>query len=170
MGDGPWAGVRRCRWGGVDHAGFDFNRGTWREIRPRIGGRTQVGLSVRWRLPAEPAHASGRKRRHRHAPVPVTFPAVVHDLSVSGARLLVPADDAVVLHAVLELELEGEWAPAQIVWIEPSEHESARWCGVMFLRPGLPFIEAVSRLTGHAPGSPPAPLAWEPGGAGDRAT
>lgn len=152
----------------MDHAGFDFNRGTWREVRPRIGGRTQVGLSARWRFPAE-APAAGRRRRRRPA-APPTHPAVVHDLSVSGARLLLPADDAVVLHAVLELELEGVWAPAQVVWIEPSEHESARWCGVMFLRPGLAFIEAVSRATGHAPGSPPAPLAWEPGGADDRAT
>lgn len=146
----------------VEETGFEFSRGTWREVRPRIGDRQQVGLSVRWR-PAASAPPT-RKRRWLSGPGEPN-PAVVHDLSISGARLLVPADGAIVVRKAIDLELDGEWAAVQIAWVQPSEHPSAWWCGVMFLHPGAAFLAAVSRHLGHPDNSVPAPLAWQPDGA-----
>lgn len=160
-----------CRWARVEQTAFELNRGLWREVRPRIGARTVVGIPVRWRVPvaATPRPAAGRRRRSSEPvtpPTPPTQPAVVHDLSVTGARLLIPADDAIVPHASFDLELDGAWVSARVAWLEESAHPSARWCGVSFVHPDPAFLAAVGQATGQRPGLPTTPLSWEEGGSG----
>lgn len=135
----------------MEQTAFELNRGLWRETRPRLGVRTVVGRSVRWRLPGTEGP---------------TQPAVVHDLSITGARLLVPADDAIVPNAAIDLELDDEWSATRVVWLDDSAHRSARWCGVSLQQPSPAFLAAAARITGHRPGAPASSLSWEEGGAG----
>ncbi|CAN5558327.1 hypothetical protein BH10ACT1_BH10ACT1_04500 [soil metagenome] len=144
----------------VEETGFEFSRGVWREVRPRIGTRQEVGLPVLWRDQTAPEKA---RKRLRKAQPRRSGPAIMHDLSVTGARLLVPADDAIAPSRVIELEVDGEWASVQVAWVQPSDHPSARWCGVMFLHPSARFLAVVAQNLGHANHELPAPLAWQPG-------
>ena len=65
---------------------------------------------------------------------------------MTGARLLVPAEDTVVRGALLELEIDGGWATVRVAWVTPAADPSALWCGVMFLLPDDQFMAGVARV------------------------
>ncbi|MCU1499575.1 MAG: hypothetical protein JWM47_3528 [Acidimicrobiales bacterium] len=112
------------------------------ETDKRTGERRQVGIPVKWRAPrSEGPLERSRPRNHEVPP----GEAILHDLSVSGARLLMAADPSVVHQALLQLEVEGEWAAAQVVRTEPTRHPSAMWCGVTFVHPSTTFMAAIFR-------------------------
>ncbi|CAN5663518.1 hypothetical protein BH10ACT1_BH10ACT1_17170 [soil metagenome] len=124
----------------ADEQGFERSSGFWREDPPRIGRRHRVGLQVSWRLPAVDASLERRASERQGAPA---HDAILHDLSVSGARLFAPVDDGIVEGCLLQLELDGEWTSVQVAWIGPSPTPSAQWCGVTFVHPGQAFMSRV---------------------------
>ncbi|MCU1499327.1 MAG: hypothetical protein JWM47_3280 [Acidimicrobiales bacterium] len=129
----------------VERAGLRFSGGEWRDIRPRIGQRREVGLSGHWRVkPFDDGRkrVSRRNEREREKARKLNQ-AIVHDLSATGARLMVHADQSIVPNCVLQLELAGEWSNVRIAWIKPTPHKTAVWCGVMFLSPSPAFTAAV---------------------------
>ncbi|HEX2575482.1 MAG TPA: hypothetical protein VHK88_03975 [Aquihabitans sp.] len=119
-------------------------RGAWQELRSRIGQRHQVGLPARWRAHDQPPPTRRRGLR-KAAAEPTPGDAIVHDLSVSGARLLVPATDLITPRALIDLELAGAWGRCQVAWVSDTEEAGALWCGVLFLQPGPAFMEAITR-------------------------
>jgi len=125
---------------GVDEQGFERSSGFWREEPPRIGRRHRVGLAVSWRLPAVDAALERRARERRDAPA---HQAILHDLSVSGARLFAPVDDEITDGCLLQLQLVDEWTAVQVAWIGPSPTPSAQWCGVTFVHPSQAFMGRV---------------------------
>lgn len=148
----------------MEAAGFEYDDASWRAGGQRIGKRQSVGVPVRWRVPAPPPAPKRRGRgRPLRAPIPPpSIPAIAHDLSVSGARLLLPDDGTLETRKLLELQVDGVWAYAWVARIERSPDPAASWCGAMFLNPSHSFITAVARTMdaaaardrGSAPGEP----------------
>ncbi len=122
----------------MEETGFDYSRGVWTDIRPRLGERRTVGTSISWRRSVP----IGRRRR-RHPPT--LNSAVMHDVSMSGARLLVSADNGLTPRMKVEIELDGAWTKALVAWVKPSDNTQELWCGVMFIDADLEFIDAISR-------------------------
>jgi hypothetical protein len=118
---------------------FDGPRGAWQAVSRRLGARHRVGLLVHWRRPAPPI------RRRRRSVDDDRREALLHDLSVSGARLLLPADGNFVRHQIFDLEIDGNWSRVEVAWVEPSSDALALWCGVEFLAPGKAFMSSVFR-------------------------
>ena len=118
--------------------GIEFSRGVWQELRPRIGERRQARIPVRW---AVSGPGSSARRWWRRARI---MDAVVTDISVSGARLLVQPGAELTVRSQLELEIGGVWTSARVMWIEPTGNDSARLCGLMFINPADCFMAAVS--------------------------
>lgn len=115
---------------------FHGPRGAWQAVTRRLGARHRVGLSVRWR-PSGPAP----RRRRRGADEPRE--AVLSDLSVSGARLLLAGGDSIARHQTFELEIDGRWSRVEVAWVEPNTDPEAVWCGVEFLAPDDDFMASV---------------------------
>lgn len=129
-------------------AAFAHSRGVWDSVSRRIGNRHQVGEPVHWRSKvAGPPRTRRGFRRTADAGPPVSN-AILHDVSVSGARLLVPADDALQRGSLFDLEVAGAWCTVKVAWVTPSEDPAARWCGVMFLLPDAKFMAAIGALMG----------------------
>lgn len=110
------------------------------ETDKRTGERRQVGIAVRWRAPRSEGPLERSRSRDQDT---VPGDAILHDLSVSGARLLMAADSALSHQSLLQLEVAGEWAAAQVVRMEPTRHPAAMWCGVTFVHPSTTFMAAI---------------------------
>lgn len=68
---------------------------------------------------------------------------MLHDLSLSGARLLLPADGDFTLRRTFDLEIDGHWSRVEVAWVEPSGDPLAVWCGVEFVAPDDAFMTSV---------------------------
>jgi hypothetical protein len=128
-------------------AGFANPRGVWDAVSRRIGSRHEVGHAVHWRKKPAGPERGGRFRRRAAAHAPVSN-AILHDVSVSGARLLVPADDGLIRGSLFDLEVSGAWSTVKVAWVTPSDDPAANWCGVMFLLPDQQFMAAIGTLMG----------------------
>lgn len=133
----------------MGQSGFEFVRGAWREVRPRIGHRHPVGISVQWK-----ACVSQPTRRRRRRSKVEQGQAVAVDMSVSGARIALPLDTDFIRGSRFELEVDGEWAMVLVAWIKPANGTAALFCGVMYLLPSPEFIAAVARVLDGSPANP----------------
>lgn len=134
----------------VEAPGFEYDDPSWRAGGQRIGKRQPVGVPVRWRvprpLPTPRRSARSARTRPRRAPLPPpSIAAIAHDLSVSGARLLLPDDGSLETRKLMEIQVDGVWAYAWVVRLERSPDPAASWCGAMFINPSHSFILAVAR-------------------------
>ncbi|QXC60773.1 PilZ domain-containing protein [Aquihabitans sp. G128] len=120
--------------------GFERSTGVWREDPPRIGRRHRVGVGVSWRIPLAEGAMERRSRKRQEAEA---HHAILHDLSVSGARLFAPLDERITQGCLLQLELGGEWTAVQVAWIGDSPAPKAQWCGVQFVHPSQRFMAEV---------------------------
>lgn len=128
----------------MEEQGFERSTtGFWREEPPRIGRRLRVGTPVRWRLPGAEGALSRQHRLAYPAQEREVHEAILHDLSVSGARLFAPLDAGITDAALLQLQLRTEWCGVQVAWIGPSPAPSAQWCGVTFVHPSQAFMAEV---------------------------
>lgn len=127
--------------------GFDYEQSEWRRVSRRIGSRHDVRCPVRWRTVAP--EGSGGRRRSRRRGSPEPRDALLGDLSVSGALLLVEGGEPPLSGTRIDVEIQGEWARAQVVRAGPASEPSRYWCGVTFLRPGESFMSVIASLTGR---------------------
>lgn len=118
----------------------DFGERNWDVASRRLGERHPVEHPVRWRV--VPVRRRGRQRNKLEA-------ATVADLSVSGARLIIPARSAPPAGAMVALELEGETAQARVVRTDAGGDGEAKGCGVTFVTPSPSFMAVVASLTGR---------------------
>jgi hypothetical protein len=99
-----------------------------------------VGTPVHWRLLDR--HSVLGRTVHR-ADAPPDHQAILHDLSVTGARLFAPADAEIVEGGGLEVQLGDQWSYVEVAWIGPSPAPRAQWCGVRFVQPSQRFMAEV---------------------------
>ncbi len=132
----------------MEETGFERTHGLWRQIETRTRPRHQVGIPVDWRPPKADGTLS---RSDPHLDDDVRR-AILHDLSVSGARLLLPAEEHVTRDSLLQIRIDGEWTAVQVVWTLPSPHPSACWCGVLFVKPSGRFMATIFDVLGIAGG------------------
>ena len=124
----------------MGQTGVEFTRGVWPEPRPRVGARHPASVVVRW-SDARP----GRSSRHRWRRVR-PCDAVASDLSVTGARLLLPAGAVLAVGSRLNLDIGGSTSMASVVWVEAALSDRARLCGVMFVAPDDRFLATISTI------------------------
>lgn len=118
----------------------DFGEHNWDLASRRVGERHPVEHPVLWRV--VPDRRRGRRRNRFE-------PATLADLSVSGARLVVPAGKAPPRGVMVVLDLEGETANARVVRAEPAGQDGPAGCGLTFVTPPPSFMAVVAALTGR---------------------
>ncbi len=84
-------------------------------------------------------------RSVRPADAPPDHQAILHDLSVTGARLFAPADGEIVAGCGLEVQLGEQWSFVEVAWIGASPAPHAQWCGLRFVQPSQRFMAEVFR-------------------------
>lgn len=118
----------------------DFGEHSWDLASRRVGERHPVEHPVLWQV--VPDRRRGRRRNRPRS-------AVLADLSVSGARLVVPAGKPPPVGSMVVLDLEGVSANARVVRAEASGDGGPAGCGVTFVAPPPPFMAVVAALTGR---------------------
>ena len=92
-------------------------------------------------------------------PPPQHGKAILDNISVSGAGLVVPTWTNLSIGTKLLLELGGTWGPVEIVRVHPTTEPSLIYCGVTFQTKDPGFHAAVADLVGGRP--PPASRYWD---------
>lgn len=124
----------------MEDCGFERSTGVWREDPSRIGHRHRVGLPIQWRLLDRNAVLG---RPVHHADDPGDHQAILHDLSVTGARLFAPLDDDIVEGGGLQIQIREVWGKVEVAWVGASPAPTAKWCGVRFIAPSQRFMVEV---------------------------
>lgn len=121
---------------------FGYSENVLDAATRRIGARQQIGQPVQFR-PHPPANDKNRRKRRGKAVEPRE--AILDNLSLSGARLLMRADKSLIKRTLLELDLGGVRATVRVIRVMVHPDPAAMWCGVEFVLPGEQFVAAVSR-------------------------
>lgn len=106
----------------------------------RIGNRLLLeGVLATWRV-----QRAGRFGRVKE----VDREAVIDNISVTGAGILLLADPADQLGDVVDLCIGGVWGKIQIRRYQPTADDAVSFWGVEFLRPSGPFNQVISEIIG----------------------
>ncbi|MCU1452242.1 MAG: hypothetical protein JWN46_388 [Acidimicrobiales bacterium] len=111
---------------------------------------------VRWEeLPCEAATASAELT----GSPPQHGKAILDNISVSGAGLVVPTWTNMRPGQALSLELHGTWGPVRVVRIEATAGPTLIYCGVTFETRDPTFHARVAEFVGGRPA--PASRYWD---------
>jgi PilZ domain-containing protein len=75
-------------------------------------------------------------------PRPTSYPAVIVDVSGTGAGLVVPDEAELVPGRVIEIGVEGSWSTARVMWSRPSADHRLT-AGVRFSEAHPSFLPAL---------------------------
>jgi hypothetical protein len=92
----------------------------------RVVTRRQAAGRLRWLPPFTRSWLARRRERH------LELYATVEDVSVSGARLVVPRTAGLEPGAVAGVEAEGHLGNVEVRWVEPHEDADLALVGVEF--------------------------------------
>jgi hypothetical protein len=92
----------------------------------RIGARREAVGRIGWRPPFMSSWLSRRRERNQ------SRIAFVEDVSVTGARLVVPNTEGVVVGAVAGVEAEGHEGRVEVRWVGPHDDPALIRVGVEF--------------------------------------
>ena len=138
----------------MEETGFEFSCGVWSQVRPRLGERRSVEVPILWR----PTQRPGRRRQRRAIKL---NDAIMQDVSVTGARLLLSPDTVITTGAPIDIQLDGAWTVARVAWIKNADHPAGIVCGVVFRQADAKFLEAISGAM-NDPLTRANPATWGP--------
>ena len=92
----------------------------------RLGARREAVGRIGWRPPSMSSWLSRRRERHQ------SRIALVEDVSVTGARLVVPNTEGVVVGAVAGVEAEGHEGKVEVRWVGGHDDPALIRVGVEF--------------------------------------
>jgi c-di-GMP-binding flagellar brake protein YcgR len=92
----------------------------------RLGDRREAVGRVGWRPPIIPSWRNRRRERNQ------ARVALVEDVSVTGAKLVVPRTEGVAVGAIAAVEADGHQGTVEIRWINDHDDDTLVRVGVEF--------------------------------------
>ncbi|MCU1354185.1 MAG: hypothetical protein JWM05_3394 [Acidimicrobiales bacterium] len=90
---------------------------------------------------------------------PVVGKAILDNISVTGAGLLISARIGITPGTDLAIELNGHWGPVHVVRVKLTAEPALVYCGVTFAGCSAEFLAEVAEIIGGPP--PPTSAYWD---------